>query len=544
MGKRGKAPADAAKKAKLSWAESALGAISGGDVADVEAIDGQLVALRAAVRQRLADLGAPAGEGRARELDAAKRCAKLEAKLACLRAWLAGAVAAPSLAGWPDSLPRGTGGALDLAKALASSKQAPEENHERDHALAIFMAIGFIADYGDADAAGLGGAINKTRALYEGGGGRHVASLTPLGKLLAEMLPACSPQVRATLLTALVASACYAECAPLLAVALGSDERSHFLCSRGKRAISALQELCSKLHAGRGGPLDVPATPAAAAGAWTSRLPTTTRAAAARLASSSSIAREYPGEFCRWVLTSDREPVVVVRAEVLGASTSIDSEDARRVRTYTFAARQGASRSLVMAAESERGKVSTRRGWALGLGRLWASWTRCMEAAVFFEHFSASDLGKPQARVDLGAGFSFVPKLKECGDFAERVKRAAEFAGGRSAILTETWVARLVEALVDSASGVPGELQLDLCALYCSNHGLCYYCCLPLEIAGGAAKEGAPAPLLAKRGVKRAEGPSNAAWKKLDHSTCAATSRAVRLARGRALLLRMAATCA
>ena len=169
-------------------------------------------------------------------------------------------------------------------------------------------------------------------------------------------------------------------------------------------------------------------------------------------------------------------------------------------------------------------------------GRVGASETRCMEAAVFFCEFKAAG--------DLGPAFGFVPDPGEDLAIERRVRAVAEFLGPRKDILTEAWLARLVQALVAS-EGPNEELELDLLAVMASNHGLCFWCFLPLRVRRQdlAVVQASGASLCTERGVKGLETgqPPNSCWRLLDHEGCKrrATS-AKRLARGRGLLLQAA----
>ena len=49
--------------------------------------------------------------------------------------------------------------------------------------------------------------------------------------------------------------------------------------------------------------------------------------------------------------------------------------------------------------------------------------------------------------------------------------------------MREEWVARLVRSFLPTEASLPDTLVDDLLALFCSNHGLCYWCALPLRLS-------------------------------------------------------------
>ena len=84
------------------------------------------------------------------------------------------------------------------------------------------------------------------------------------------------------------------------------------------------------------------------------------------------------------------------RRSLARAANAAARAKAARVKTYTGSAYVAKGQCPMLIMERELGDVRERRGWAMTSGRVWASETRCMEAAVFFCEFNHQPTTSPK----------------------------------------------------------------------------------------------------------------------------------------------------
>ena len=424
------------------------------------------------------------------------------------------------------------GGALALAEKLARGRRA--DTHVADHAAAVFLALKTISETPASSRSDLREVVGATRAAFEGK--KPQVLRTALGKFLAKLqfkhgrcLQAHQAKDRGAILRAMVialvstdvfANDLTGDCA-LLVTELGTPKRSFFL-SCPTRGVKALHQLMELFHRQRGAPAVGAEAPRAAQ--WCVRLGE--QHSAVPTPSAGALVAFY-----RHIRSSDRDVIVVMKAPVY---------DDAQVRSYTLSARLGDRVTAAAAAEQERRRVATARGWVLGLGPLTVSWTRACEADVFFRTFQTAD----GQRGDLGASFSFVPAPgRSRSTIDARVLVVRRFAVGGDRLCQGTWLVDLVALLrrPRPLSQPDTSLAHDLLSLFASNHCLCFSCFLPLALRATAlslAQDEGFQSLARERGVTlRRKAHGNATERRLDHSSCCHQLGQARLDRGLSLLL-------
>jgi hypothetical protein len=423
------------------------------------------------------------------------------------------------------------GGAVQLAAQVARGARRADA-HAKDRGTMVLVAVKFIAECPNAEQRRLLEAAAQTRAQCEGR--RPQLQRSRLAQLIMELgsLASFQAEQQVAILRVLVSAFVCLEVFAhdlsgrweLLLTPCGDGERAFYFTDL-HRGGKALHQLTDSFHQQRRGhfvdaDLEVPSyTP------WWEGV---TSGGFAMPSEEEGVAAMSLDALNLYSRCSATGPVVIVQAPVWNN---------RKVASYTYSSRLG-DQTPAVAAEVERCRVATARGWALGVGRLQRGWTRSLESYVYLSSFTMPRT----VQADLGSSFSF-----EFGDnylaVAQRVLRVQEFVrtDDREATLQEQWLCRLVASYKQGATLLDATLEHDLLSLYASNHALCYSCFLPLFLRGPAmslAEDGDFQGLLEAHGVelmqKRYRGDS---VRKLDHERCSKRHTKARLARGRAHLI-------